>query len=362
MKTLFLIIFICTSASTTFGQGTIDVTPERLDPKAAENLKDEEIKKFAQTNATTWLPYQARTNVLARRAIEQGFPPNTVDNSYLTIIAGAYLLNPYRIGESNRLEKSDAEAPFFIQFAYDNVWAWNAIRRQYGWDNKRPSIIERKSFIDYIDLQGKLSVFLHSDSDKTNVSTIVGSGDFAAEGTFTFNIWESTFGLESDADESGVSKPENLYSHIYDRTIFAQSYGPCISYSGVTDRSAFDLHSRVLIGTSYKAAMKLGRFKTNEPRREGLISINLGYAWIDQLQFVSESSRVVKTTHDGVPDYKFEGGFAVEADVYYPIGKDLFLTAGTRIYAMHDPNPWSAQLSITWSVERLLTAVGLAKE
>lgn len=276
-----------------------------------------------------------------------------IDNNYLSINSGLYLLNPYEIGASNRLERGDSEAAFFIEFAFNNAWAWNPARRQYTWSDRSCDFFDFKSPLDHMDFQTKLSFFLHDNGSKTtNASTIVGSGDFAAEATVTFNIYQGLFGPSPRAT-GGADRS------IFDETTLAQSIGVVVSYGGITDRQAFDIHHRIFTGLGYKGAFRIGESDPESVARELLYNIQMGYAWIEQTQFLNDDTREIKLTQGDLPDYQLEGGFAVETELYWRITKTSFLFVGARLYANHDPNPWSAHIGVTIAADKVSDLLGL---
>lgn len=328
-------------------------TPTEADKKAVKDAA-EAVKKNADEvteSATRSRESKKAADTAAKIAEMETESEKSVDNNYLSINSGIYLLNPYRIGESNRLERGDAEAPFFIEFAFNNVWAWNPSRRQDTWENSTSPFFDIKAPLDHMDFQTKLSFFLHNNGDKTtNASTIVGSGDFAAEATLSLNIYQGLFGPSATGDRS---------HQIFDETKLAQSVSLVVSYSGVTDRQAFDIHHRVLLGAGYKGAFRVSDPDPDNVAKELLYNIQMGYAWIEQTEFLNDNTREIRLTNGDLPDYKLSGGFAVETELYWRITKTSFLFVGARLYADHDPNPWSAHMGVTIAADKIAGLLGL---
>ncbi len=327
-----------------------DSEPADSSAAARRELRNKErAANRAQENASL---AEKRLAAAERALVLQGTANEYPEHNYFSVNSGAYLLNPYEIANTNELKNTGSDSVFFVEFAYNNVWAWNPVRRQYNWENRETAWFNPRSLFEHIDLQTKLGFYLGGGGDDPQASAIVGSGDFAAEATLTFNIYQGLFGVAPRARSEAKRS-------IFDETILAQSFGLVTSYGGVTDRSAFDIHHRVLTGLGYKGAFKVRGDDPGTVDKELLYSIQMGCAWIEQTQFTDPDSRTIRVRRGDIPVYKIEPGFAVESELYWRITPTSFLFVGARLYGDHDPNPWSAHIGITIAADKIAGLLGL---
>ncbi len=283
----------------------------------------------------------------------------SIRNNYVSLNTGSYLINPYKIANTNQIAQGDSEATFYLELMANYVWAWNPERRQRsvktfssdtnwnGWTG-----LTWVNPLKNTDVQARLAFFLHDGNEDSTASTIVGSGEFASELTLGFPLLHGVFFDEQKAPSS--SNAEILYA----KTTSAHSINLITSYGVTTDRHAFDAHHRYFLGLGYRAAFKAPfEMAQGEKEREVLINIQLGCAWIESTDYVDETSRTIKLINGDLPDYSLKAGIAMEAEFYYPINKATYATFGTRIYGGHNPNPWNAYIGITWSFDKLLKLI-----
>lgn len=297
---------------------------------------------------------------------------SVVDN-YFSINSGAYLLNPYNIVNTNQLVAGNSKAVFYLQLSFDYVAAWNVQRRQRivsdyldnhnyaigdwgGFENQWFSLNKEKSLnplkrLEFkrpfrtLDLSGNISYFLQGNSQPT-ASTIVGAGEFSAEGTLGIPIFIGVFTDEKTlgTNDLGGENLTNLYSH----TTSVHWVGLVESYGVTTDRGDLNAHSRVFSGLGYRAAYKspFGNL------REVLVSVQMGCAWIDSTHFLNSASNTIQT-QNGVPLYSMEPGFAIESDFRVPISDSADLDFGTSVYCNHQPDTWNAHIGLTFPLDKL---------
>lgn len=275
----------------------------------------------------------------------------SVAGSHFSLHAGAFLLNPYRVENITNgvgtLSQNDAEAAWFFELAVNWVSAWEPGRRERLYlDTKRINpnnvgngrVIFKPGKLSYRnpDVQARFAAFLHNNDDDKTASTIVGSGEFSGEVTLGLPLFGAMF-LEGEDIDSGET--------FYNQTTSAHFVDLIYSYGATTDRGNFDVHHRNLAGLAYRAAYKV---PTNKKiRRELLMDVRAGAAWIESTPFEDERNRLVKV------DYETELGWALETELYYPLGDTANIVMGSRIYGGHDPNPWNAYIALSLSVEEL---------
>ena len=206
-----------------------------------------------------------------------------------------------------------------------------------------------KDGYNYMDGQVQMGFFLHGNGDNPTASTVVGSGDFSGEFTIGYPIAMGLF-----SDKGNVAAPLPSTEELYNKTTSTHWLGTVFSYGATTDRAAFDVHHRIFTGLGYRCAFKAPYFADGgETKREVLVSVQCGYAALESTEFVSGSSRTIRLNHGDIPDYDLEHGVGLEMDFRVPLNKSSYVTFGSRIYGLHDPNPWNAYIGITWSFDKL---------
>jgi hypothetical protein len=318
---------------------------------AGSNLSSNVTTTATSSNTTTTITYfQMGTNALS------------VSDNYFSFNSGAYLLNPYKVVNTNQIAPSDAKAVFYLQLSFDYVAAWNLERRQRfvrsyldkdkgfgGWNgikfqNPLPWKTDHSSY-ETLDISGNISYFLQGNSQPT-ASTIVGAGDFSAEISLGIPLVIGVFTDDPhlDANMLGGDSLTNLYAH----TTSVHWVGLVESYGVTTDRGDLDAHSRFFTGLGYRAAYRspFGNL------REVLVSVQLGCGLIDSTHFVNSTDSTIEMEH-GVPKYFLEPGFAIESEFRVPISKSADLNFGASVYSNHHPDSWNAHIGLTFPLEKL---------
>jgi hypothetical protein len=324
------------------GQATFNCSAQGvvIKPSSGDAPRAPEPIKVADTNV-----FAGKTNSGALAAPDESKGPSLLTTSgaaHFFIETGAYLLNPYKIDpDTQELEPGDTEASVYVQVNYANIWAFTPNRRQrlleepclgVGRDSTPSGVSTWLGFDGAIDLQAKMG-FVFQGDDTPTASTVVGSGDFMSEVTFSYLFYRD---LRLNT-ATAVANDINL----------AQSVGIDISYGAVTDRAAFDVHHRLFIGPSYCAAIAMG------DGRESLIHFRLGGAAIETVSYLNSTTREVEFER-GYPKFSLEWALAFEAEAYVPVMKQSFLIFGTRIYGGPDPNLWTAYIGLTRPLDNIV--------
>lgn len=276
-------------------------------------------------------------------------------NSGLSVHAGAYLLNPYKVinsgGNTNSLQTGDVDVSAYISFDWNNIWAFSKTRRErssFGSNTKNRTLRsgigqnDGQSWYDPIDFQGRIGyTFGKSDKTTPSASTVLGSGEIFSEIALTYNLYRR---LDVNVVEKG-SEYSNVES--------AHSMGVMLSYGVVTDRPVFEVHHRVFGGLSYNWATKMNILKSGETIREALLSIRGGLAGIEGVSFISGSSTQLKPGRGTLPEYKQHLVGALETEALIPVGEKTFLILGSRIYGGRDPGLWTAYIGVTRPISDL---------
>jgi hypothetical protein len=279
----------------------------------------------------------------------------------VSLNSGAYLLNPYKIENTNQLARGDSEAIFYLEIAVDYVSAWNPHRRAMfakdhlmntngqmrGWDGMH--LMGWRDMLTWADFQGQISFFA-GDEDSTTASAIVGAGDFSIETTVSIPL---LMGLITDKSTLTSQALGDDLANLYQHTVVAHSINLVASYGGTTDRTAFDLHHRGFLGLGYRGAFKRRISGDPKLRREVLVSFQVGCAWIETTEFVDRSSRTIELEYGDIPKYSLGSGLGLEAEIYLPLSESAYVTFGSRVYGGPDPNPWSAYIGLTFSLDQL---------
>ena len=295
----------------------------------------------------------------------------SIADNLVSINSGFYLLNPYKITNTNQLSSSgSSKGVFFIGFGLDYVSMWNPERRflfardylnatnQFdGWSGVKFQFCDKDNkftplhVFDTLDFQGRLQYFIQGSSE-VNASTIVGSGDFSGEVTLGIPI---ALGIFTDPSKQYWQTSEMATNTFYLATVSAHSIDAVISYGATTDDSTFDVHHRIFAGLGYKGAYKCPFGSGDQIKREVLVNIQVGCAWIESTRFTDADSNTIFLSH-GVPKYFLEPGAALEAEFDWPLTKSTYLSVGTRIYGNHHPGQWNAFLGITFDPGQFLSA------
>jgi hypothetical protein len=201
------------------------------------------------------------------------------------------------------------------------------------------------------DFSGRL-IFMGHDDKKTTAAAIVGTGEFGMEVTMGIPLFQA---IDTDTDGLGAKSAEELYAD----TRSTHWVGIVGSWSGVTDSSAFDIHSRYFVGLGYRAAFK-APWETDasgEPfSREIAMNFQIGRAWVDAVEFTNRATHEIRAESLGEPSYREKGAMGVEAEFYIPLGKSLNGLVGARLYPLsgsHTPNTWNAYVALTVPLTKL---------
>lgn len=254
---------------------------------------------------------------------------------------GYVTLNPYTFkrmgtndGDDWRLESDDLTSAFYVEFQYNNRWAWN-------WDEAPPSKIGEwdgvNPFRSGFDFQTRFGYsFVNSDpgENTSKVSSVVGGGNVSGE--VTIGVPFAKF--QNDWLRSSVN---------WD-----------ISYGMTSDREDFDIHSTLFAGFGYYASIKSGLF----PSRV-LLSTRLGWAMTEVPEIIDED---IGTVANKLNRPKFTEDFTTVAfttEVMLPLTESVYVLAGARLHANSDPNPWTAYIGISTALTELRDSVfGKTKE
>lgn len=266
--------------------------------------------------------------------------------------AGLRMLSPYSIvpemdsstpakPTGRKLLKSDANTKVggFFEFVYTNVWAWRP-GRQINNDGEPLKTSDgmqhilaywaeppnRNQIMNWFDNSwdtiGRVS-FEFGKDDQPSAATITGSGDFNAEITFDRHL------------ARGISMDDHM----------AFSGSATLSIAGVTDRSTFKVHPRLLMGGSVALSFD-DPFSTGS--RKVWFRMQGGPAIIDGLVFDDTArSTSILLTHGDVPKYEHKHAWAFETELFWPLRETAMLAMGTRLYGDTRPAPWSLYLSLT---------------
>ncbi len=194
-------------------------------------------------------------------------------NNYVQFNAGVMLVNPYSVTNdktagTTHLEDGNSQAQFFFEVAANYVWSWDLHRRwewidsrqrlddaPTGWDRffqgKLPACKYGGEFgIGSPDFSGRL-IFMAQDDKEATAAAIVGTGEFGMETTIGIPFFQGI-----DTYSGNLTKAMDA-EELYKDTRSTHWVGVVGSWSGVTDASAFDIHSRYFVGLGYRAAFKV---------------------------------------------------------------------------------------------------------
>lgn len=232
--------------------------------------------------------------------------------------AGSYLYNPYSYSygtdttgqRTATMDGDGVKASFYIEFVFNELW----IISEERYSGLCPGHDQVFPVPKPLDFQARIAYVTASQED--SASTMVGSGDFAAEFSVGYHLWRM---------RSLLNK--------------THSVGLTGAYGAVSDRSVFDVHHRAFLGLSY-----LSGFVLNE--NQGYINLRFGAANIESVAFQNRDSRYLKLENDRV-DYQSNWGPAIEAEAMIPIIGDSFITLGARAYGNSDANQVSMWIGYT---------------
>lgn len=296
-----------------------------------------------------------------REAVEAALKEETPVKDYHTFFhTGLRTLAPFTVNKASVVDTSTTATVGFLEFVYSDHWAWRPERRMLAEERRakaegdqslKESLLlsrERKAkfFGSAIsdgrngwDFAGRIS-FNFGSGDEPGASSITGSGDFATEVMLAKHIFR------------GWTKT-NAYS---------VSLGG--SVAATTDRASLRVHPRYLYGPSYAVSFDDPLSATGTTPRRGLFTLQLGAAYVDgathmtRLDKEAEKLRnpsldptalIVRTVAPGVPRYSLKRGSGIEAELFYPFGKQALVTFGAKAYRLEDSDlaPWSLYIGIS---------------
>jgi hypothetical protein len=261
-------------------------------------------------------------------------PPEFTPKAFLHV--GYVTLNPYRFVDQvngnrvrKRLEEDNDSSAAYIEFQYNNHWAWNEseappkLPHTVNWVNP----FSRASNLDLMLRFGYS--FINSDSEgEVETSSIVGGGNISAE----FVLGAPFIKYQNDWVRSSVNAETSL---------------------GMTsDRSVFDIHSTWMTGIGYYASVQTPLFPGKV-----LISSHLGVGFV-KVPKLTEGVYQDSNTNDveaafavlahGRPEFKKDwGAIGMSLEVMLPLTRSIYVMGGGRLYANANPNPWTAYIGIS---------------
>ena len=236
---------------------------------------------------------------------------------------GYVTLNPYTFVPKNvgtptnhfQLDDGSTSAAY-VEFQYNNRWAWN-------WLEPAPAELRRLNWVNPFSRQSDLDLqarfgYSFVSADANQVSSIVGGGN--VNGEFT------------------VGAPFLKYQNDWAR----YSVDLEAAYGMAADRSDFDIHSTYLFGAGYHASIDSDFF----PGRV-LLSLHLGVGSAEVPDVFDKRNGLVSVE---LGRAKFRDKFGVVGmtfETMLPLNTSTYIVAGGRLYAVADPNPWSAYIGIS---------------
>jgi hypothetical protein len=262
-------------------------------------------------------------------------PPEFTPKAFLHV--GYVTLNPYKflndyelIKRRQRLEEDNDSSAAYIEFQYNNHWAWNE-------SEEPPKKLHAINWVNPFYKSSNLDLtlrfgysFINSESeDSVETSSIVGGGNISAE----FVLGRPFIKYQNDWVRSSVNAETSL---------------------GMTsDRSVFDIHSTWMTGIGYYASVQTPLFPGKV-----MISSHLGIGFVevprltdgsymDEENFVFVDAAYAKLEH-GRPDFKKDwGAVGMSLEVMLPLTRSIYVMGGGRLYANANPNPWTAYIGIS---------------
>ncbi len=294
------------------------------------------------------------------KALAEGKPPAEIKEpdsgvSKISIDIGAISLNPVvvKIPEMptgfGELEKNGSEGKAFARIAYEDRWAWNPKREDEFTAKAKDTKLHLSGLSDLkYDFSSSLAFYSNGDSNEASAAAIVGNSDFAIE------IDQDLLFLRAQKTEAIPNEKTGAMERVVTER---KSLGLGVSYAGVTNVDTFDIHNKVLVGTSFTTAWNLHK-------RPGRLNIKVGPAWIDTVELEGgDSSRVKLSADMKTPRYSFEPAFGVETRFSIPTGDSANLMLGSSFYVREDiPNNWNAYISMQVATDKLLGFLGLGSE
>jgi hypothetical protein len=262
-------------------------------------------------------------------------PPEFTPKAFLHV--GYVTLNPYKfvndyelIKRRQRLEEDNDSSAAYIEFQYNNHWAWNE-------SEAPPEELHSVDWVPPFTRESNLDLmlrfgysFIDSESEnEVETSSIVGGGNISAE----FVLGMPFIKYQNDWVRSSVNAETSL---------------------GMTsDRSVFDIHSTWMSGIGYYASIQTPLFPGKV-----LISSHLGVGFVevprltdgsymDEENFVFVDAAYARLEH-GRADFKKDwGAIGMSLEVMLPLTRSIYVMGGGRLYANANPNPWTAYIGIS---------------
>lgn len=295
---------------------------------------------------TAWLG--SRADAIKTEAGDVLKEPHWFFHSGLRVIA------PYTVDGASVLHSDKNRVNGFLEFLYSDVWAWSELRRAHtnqrvlntfgllteadSWKDETqwskgqtlhgpgPNLfhVDWKAWLDRsngFDVQSRLSFEFGSES-QASANVITGSGDVSVETSLDKHLMRGW-------------TPYSVFS------LSATTSGGL-----VTDRTTSRAHPRALLGLTFAASFD-DPLRPKAEARRALFRATFGRALIDTIGYLDRPSSTLRTVSPGVPRYVRRYTNALEAEAYFPLFKQSFLTLGARIYYPTDPTPWSVFLGLT---------------
>lgn len=316
-------------------------------PTAASPAAPAEATTSRQKAQSEWL--SARREAISK---ETG---DVLKEAHWFFHSGLRTLAPYTVDGASVLHSDKNRVSGFLEFIYSDVWAWSELRRAYtnqrvnntfelitdpnlrwaddtAWSKNQhrhganPDLfhVDWSALLDRsngFDVHSRLS-FEFGSQDQASASVIAGSGD--------------------------VSFETSLEKHLVRGWTPFSVYSLSLTGSGglVTDRLTARAHPRALLGFTYSTAFD-DPLRSSAESRRAMFRATFGRTLIDTISYLDRSSSTLRTVSPGVPRYTRRYTNGLEAEAYFPLFKQSFLTLGARIYYPSDPTPWSLFLGLT---------------
>lgn len=333
--------------------------------KASEEAKKKTAADDLSTKQKTLAAAELNENALAEQYGTQD--SISTGGAVKFFHAGLRQQNPYTLNLQTDdatkeihgyLENGSKEVSGFLEFVYSNRWAWNASRTAAA----AKAEADRKACRSAGPEQ-------HVGSRCCELPLPFGFGVPPLDRFWEADLWDFEtrigFGLAKDdkidagavAGSGDVSIDLNLARHLSRGPFFGKdgfaSLNLEFGYGISTRTDSFDALQRIFAGPSYTVMFpSWGGGDT-----PAFMQLRAGAAWVDTLEFKDEAKREVYLRNDKMPRYDLKSGGVVEADLIYPLSRSAHLTFGARIYAAHDPNPWSLYIGYTKSISDLAQAL-----
>ena len=260
-------------------------------------------------------------------------------NSYsgLTIQLGLVTLNPFTIQNrgSNgtndfQISSDKTSARFMVQVNYAERWAWNnPPYDEVNWCVRDWSTLWKNS-----DFQARGAYTFGPEA--TNGSTIIGSGNLTLELMIGEHLLHWSDPSKSKAGSINLEG----------------------SVSITTDRSFLEVHPTTFIGIAYVASYA----PPWDQKNRAFFLARIGGASVDVPQLSNPDTLQVQSKHSE-PVFDESWRLGLEMEVYYPLGRGQFVSAGGRVYSGHDfigsqgPTPWSLWVGYSISLDKVWNSV-----